>query len=235
VTCSRLAAFDLTTDTLTSFDPGIGTSSQVRSVAVQNGRVYVGGRFNSVAGLGYTNYFSINADMSNFFPPHNFDGTIYGLSVSSNTVFLGGYFSTADVRSRTNLAALDIASDTLTTWNPTSDYGYVVQNVSVIDHFLYVCGEFYHVGGETARGIAAFPLGTTTRPDIVSNSVRRRSDGSLQFDISGPGVSQATVQTSTNVTDWLPLQTVPLLNGSGVFTDPNTTGLPRRFYRLSVP
>jgi hypothetical protein len=236
---SRLAAFDLPTDTLTSFDPGI-SGPQVRSVTVQNGRVYVGGRFNSVAGLPYTNYFSINADMSNLFPPHNVDGTVYGVAVVSNsaassTVFLGGFFGNVDGQSRTNLAALDTFSDALTPWNPTMDSGYIVENLCAIDGTLYVCGQFFHAGGETMRGIAAFPLGLVGTPAIVSNSTRQLGDGSLQFRLNALGVPQATVLASSNLTGWTPLQIVPLVDGNGIFADSSATNYPRRFYRLSVP
>ena len=231
---SRLASFDLTTDTLTSFDVGIGGST-VRSIAVQDGRVYVGGRFSSVGGFSYTNYFSVYADLSNLFPPHNVDGTVSGLAVVSNTVFLGGFFSNVDGQSRTNLAALDTFYDALSSWNPAMDSGYIVQHLRVIDNTFYVCGQFFHVAGETTRGLAAFPLGLIGKPAILPNSTHLLGNGSLQFRLNVLGLPQATVQTSSNLIDWLPLQTVSLVDGNGIFADTSATNYSRRFYRLSTP
>ena len=60
-------------------------------------------------------------------------------------------------------------------------------------------------------------------------------DGSFQFGFSIPGALEATVMGSTNLLDWEVLQTVPLTNGSAVFTDDTATNFPSRFYRLRVP
>jgi hypothetical protein len=69
---------------------------------------------------------------------------------------------------------------------------------------------------------------------IDSASVTNLPDGSFQFGFSIPGALEATVIGSTNLRDWDFLQTVPLTNGSAVFTD-DATNFPCRFYRLQVP
>jgi hypothetical protein len=70
---------------------------------------------------------------------------------------------------------------------------------------------------------------------IDAGSVTHLPDGSIQFGFSIPGVLEATVMGSTNLQDWGVLQTVPLTNGSAVFTDSTATNFLRRFYRLVVP
>jgi hypothetical protein len=76
-----------------------------------------------------------------------------------------------------------------------------------------------------------------TKVTINGGSVINLPDGSVQFGFSIPGVTQATVWGSTNLTSWQSLQIVPLTNNNGnaVFTDNAATNLPGRFYRLSVP
>jgi hypothetical protein len=165
--------------------------------------------------------------------------TIYALLTVSNQLFAGGYFTNVDGVTVSNLAAFDLTTGTLKNWTPnpnsTMDDSTIVENLSIIDNTLYVCGQFYHAGGETARGLAAFPLGLTGTPTLVANSTRLLGDGSVRFRLQAPGALEATVLTSSNLTDWLPLQTVPLIDGNGVFTDPNATNFSRRFYRVSVP
>jgi hypothetical protein len=57
----------------------------------------------------------------------------------------------------------------------------------------------------------------------------------VQLGLTVPGAAQATVLGSTNLTVWEELQSVPLTNGSAVFTDDTATNFPARFYRLRMP
>jgi hypothetical protein len=44
-----------------------------------------------------------------------------------------------------------------------------------------------------------------------------------------------TVSGSTNLVNWEPLQVVPVVGGTALFTDTTASNNPIRFYRLSVP
>ena len=46
---------------------------------------------------------------------------------------------------------------------------------------------------------------------------------------------QATVEASTNLTNWQAIQPVSLVAGNGLFRDANATNYPQRFYRSSIP
>ena len=48
-------------------------------------------------------------------------------------------------------------------------------------------------------------------------------------------VTTATVSVSTNLITWQMLRSVPVVNGSAVFTDNTATNLTTRFYRVSLP
>ncbi len=69
----------------------------------------------------------------------------------------------------------------------------------------------------------------------MAGSVVRHSDGTVQFGINAPAATQVTVLTSTDFVNWQLLQSVPVTNGSAVFTDSTSVQIPARFYRLRVP
>ncbi len=72
-------------------------------------------------------------------------------------------------------------------------------------------------------------------PVLDAQTLTRLGDGQLQLSLSVPGAVQATVLGSTNLTDWTALGTVPLIDGSAVFTDDTAPNYSTRFYRLRVP
>jgi hypothetical protein len=74
-----------------------------------------------------------------------------------------------------------------------------------------------------------------TKVTVTGSSLTNLPDGSVQFGFSIPGALEATVMGSMNLLNWDVLQTVPLTNGSAVFTDGIATNFPCRFYRLRAP
>ncbi len=74
-----------------------------------------------------------------------------------------------------------------------------------------------------------------TKVTIIGSSLTTLPDKRLQFGFSIPGALSATVLDSTDLLNWNALQSVPLTNGSAIFTDVAITNYPARFYRLSVP
>jgi hypothetical protein len=72
-------------------------------------------------------------------------------------------------------------------------------------------------------------------PVIDVGSMSQLPDGRIQICLKAPGALQSTVLGSTNLLDWEILQSVPLANGSAVFTDDTSTNFPARYYRMRVP
>src|SRR5467141_945804 len=56
----RVAAFDLNSDTLTAWNPGITNGSVVYAIAVSAGRVYLGGFFSVINGFNRTNFVALD-------------------------------------------------------------------------------------------------------------------------------------------------------------------------------
>ncbi len=98
----------------------------------------------------------------------------------------------------------------------------------------------YSIKIRSANNAALFDVSDATfsivdAPVINAGSVTRLSDGRVQFGLTAPGAAQVTVLGSTNFSAWQDLQTVPVTNGSAVFTDDTATNYPARYYRLRVP
>ncbi|MCX6922948.1 MAG: carbohydrate binding domain-containing protein [Verrucomicrobia bacterium] len=80
--------------------------------------------------------------------------------------------------------------------------------------------------------IATFqPVGSVT---IDPRSVTRLPDGSVQFEVTAPSAATVTVLGSTDLSTWELLQTVPVADGTAIFTDSAATNYPSRFYRVRV-
>ena len=60
-------------------------------------------------------------------------------------------------------------------------------------------------------------------------------DGSFQLTVYGDAGRSYTLQASTNLVDWVPLQTLSATNGVITFVEPAVTNFPYRFYRATVP
>lgn len=229
-----MAAFDLVNGVVSSWDPGITSGLQVSSLAAVGTRVFAGGLFNVVGGLNRTNYFGIDTSTGQILPAADADNSVYGVAADSNLVVVAGNFENLGGRPRSYLGALDPDTGVLTTWNPNADM--FVQTISIIRGTVYVGGAFLTIAGEASRGIAAFALAPAASPPrIIPGSYARLPDNSVQFQVSAPGAAQVTVQASTDLLHWEALQTVPLSNGTGSFTDLAATQFPYRFYRASLP
>lgn len=231
----RIAAFDLTTGLLTPWNPGISTSGAANVEAIEpvGDVVYIGGRFSTVAGQNRTNFVAVDAETAAVLPMSaHTDQPVTGLAATTNQVFIGGNFSVVNGQERAYLASLSVATGQLTAWNPGADF--YDQRIYMIKDVLYPVGVFLRVGGQTSRGIAAFPL-TAAEPGFVANSTRSLPDGSFQFQVYAPGAAQVTVLGSTNLSTWEPIQNLNLVGGHGTYTDVNVPNHPQRYFRLMLP
>jgi len=61
------------------------------------------------------------------------------------------------------------------------------------------------------------------------------TNGCFGFNVQGQAGQVIVIEVSTNLLDWLPLQTNTLGSGPFYFSDPNTTNFTQRFYRAVTP
>ena len=199
-----LAAIDLSTGTLTGWDPmgqlGSNLSTfqpTVYALALSGSSLYVGGAFSLHLGSSFpSNLAAFDTASGN---PTSFTASISGasstvraLAVAGGTVYAGGTFTTANgSTARSNLASFDAASGAVTNWDPNVNG--TVLALSVGGGTVYAGGAFTTVNGSTTRNrLAAFDATSATATAFdpnVSGTLGVNSDPS----VSAVGVSGSTI------------------------------------------
>ena len=179
------------------FDPGMGVSNEVESVAVQgDGKVLIGGRFSTFDTVGGSSFARLNADGS-------LDITFFNLATGANygvgtvavqedgKVVIAGGFNSVNATRRRGIARLNTDGSIDTTFSP--DLNGSVSNVAVQRNGkALISGSFTSVNGTVRNRIArlntdgsldpSFNLGTGT--DSLIFSVEVQGDGKVL--IGGP-------------------------------------------------
>ncbi len=83
---------------------------------------------------------------------------------------------------------------------------------------------------------SAAPLNLIDAAAILSDSVTRKPDGSVQFIIHAPGASQVTVLASPSLSpaNWEPIATLPVTSNQASFTD-TLNPATHRYYSITTP
>jgi predicted small secreted protein len=168
---NNLAAFDITTGLPTAWNPS--TNAFVAAMAKSGNTLYVGGAFNAVNGQQRTLLAGVDMTTGTVTP---FNHVIYSLDVGdrvdaiaigNNTLYIGGYFNNIDdFDERNRLAAFDLTTGQLTSWNANLDYSRIVGStniyaMAVAGNVVYVSGYLLGVmGGPPRNGLAAFDATT---------------------------------------------------------------------------
>jgi hypothetical protein len=95
------------------------------------------------------------------------------------------------------------------------------------DYRVVLANDYGSVTSQWAHLTVAVP------PPSASLSRPALNDRGLQFQISGPAGHSYAVEASSNLTQWVELQTLINQNGTMLFLDPGATNQPCRFYRLN--
>lgn len=177
---NRVAAFDISTGQLTSWNPN--SNNPVYAVAVKDTTVYIGGVFSNIGGANVSNFAAVSAftGLSGTWKP-GASAEVTALAFAGDTLFVGGRFTTMSGQTRNRLAA--IKDTTLLTWDPNADNG--VRSFAITSNTIYIGGIFNNVGGKERRGVAAIdrvtgaandwnPAASTT--SFVVNSVALHND-----------------------------------------------------------
>lgn len=159
---NNVAAFDLSANTVTAWNPGANGSTY--SVAATASTVYIGGSFSVVGGLtrhkiaaidastGTTTAWNVNA-VTSF-------GYVLDIIPTVGAIYFGGSFTNigGGSPSRRNFAAVNTTTGALLTFNPRPDD--VVRDLLLDGTTLYIAGEYHQIGGVTRYGLTAFDAGT---------------------------------------------------------------------------
>ncbi len=169
VTRNHAAALSLATGQVLPWNPDV--NGTVQSLAVGNGRVYLGGSFSNVGGTSRTRLAAVDPSIGAVVPGFNPrpSGSVNSLALAGNTLYAGGNFSTVSGIPRANLAAVDATSGALiTTWTPSADDVVKAVDMAADGSRVYVAGNFTTVNGTSRRHVAA--LDTASGAPISSFS-----------------------------------------------------------------
>jgi hypothetical protein len=229
---------------------GMGTSvgdffplgpAPVGALLASGGTLYAGGTFktvtngngvavtaNCIASWNGSAWSALGPGMSSSGIP-----SVRALALASNGfLFAGGTFTGVG-----GLAANRIAQWNGNSWSPLgsgiSGNGLSSPGVSALatlDSSLFAGGFFTIAGGKSCSYVAQAVLAP---PFIVTNDNNLGfTNGQFGFNVSGGALQSIVVQASTNLLDWVTLQT-NVMSGSALhFSDPSANSFPQRFYRV---
>ena len=227
-TRNRLAAFDTTTGTVTSFNPNI--SSIVWSISLSGTTLYAGGGFTMINPVTRNHLAAIDGvtgRVTSWNPNITFTTNKYitGLAISGNTLYVGGDFTTVNgSTTRNRLAAFDTATGTATSFNPNMNA--VVYSLLLSGTTLYVGGDFTTVNGSTTRNRLA-ALDTTVAAGTATSFNPNMNSTVNSLLLSGTtlyaGGAFTTVNGSTTRNRLAALNTT-VSAGTATSFDPNLNG-----------
>jgi len=220
-------------------DPG--GPPPVSALALSGGTLYMGGNFtwvtnasgpvlaNCIARWDGSAWSTLGSGMSDY----DIFTAVRALVLSSDgTLCAGGLFRSAD-----GVPANLIARWNGSSWSPlgsgnsgNSLSGASVNALATVDSSLFVGGYFTIAGGKPCSYVAQAVLST---PFLVTNDNKLGfTNSQFGFNISGGTLQSVVVQGSSNLSDWIPLQTNVMSGPTLHFSDPSASSFPQRFYRV---
>lgn len=162
----HVAEVDLVTGEPTPWTPPPHDGSAIDALELTDNYVYIGGGFRHVGGVVQAYLAELDRRKGHLSRPFGGIGAI-GPRVKDlyydrerNTLYVGGWFAQLAGVLRNNVAALDVATGTLTGWAPNV-FGNTVNAVaSRGDDTLYVAGRFTAVNGQAIENAVALSKAT---------------------------------------------------------------------------
>ncbi len=176
---TRLAAIDLATDSLTSWNPG--ADAAVLALDIDGGVAYVGGSFTSAAGVSRNRLAAIDTttgSATSWNP--NANSVVRALVVDSASVrvIVGGDFTTVSGTTRNRLASIDRATGGLHAWDANANGSVNTLAYDSTSDRIYAGGGFTTIGGAGQTYLVEILMSTgakTTWDPNTSSVVRTLS------------------------------------------------------------
>ena len=163
---NRLAAIDLATNSVTSFNPNV--DGTIRTMVMSDNILYIGGSFTSVGGQARSKLAGIDITtglVTNFSADAN--DVVYALQIRNNILYVGGSFTSIGGQSRNRLAGIDLTTGSVTSFNPNANN--TVRAMILRDNILFLGGEFTNAGGQTRNKAAAIDVNTGVATNFNPN------------------------------------------------------------------
>lgn len=215
---SRIAALNKSDGTATDWNPN-AAGGNVNCLLLSNGLVYAGGSFSSIGGQTRSQLAAVEQDdaTATDWDP-NASGAINTMALSGSTLYVGGLFSTfgptGQTVTRNKIAAFDLTSGSLTSWDPNADQ--VINAIVATDDAIYVGGNFANIGGQSRSRFAAL-----SPSDGTASSLNPQPNGEVltlavgtdsiflggKFTMVGPTTTRnyaAAIDSDGSLTSWNP-------------------------------
>ncbi len=168
-TRNAVAAFDLETKALTSWNPNVTggvTNFGVYELCGAYGQIYIGGRFRSVGGQirnGLASVDTLDGAVSSWFPLTSWWSSwqaVDEIYATKSRIYIGGMFNSVFGQPRSHLAAFNVTDGSLLSWAPSLQVtnawpATCIYSLGVIDDRVYLGGYFTKVWGVTRNYLAA--------------------------------------------------------------------------------
>jgi hypothetical protein len=226
---SRIAAIDVLTDTLKSWNPG--ANNTVNAIAANASSVFVGGTFTIAGGQNRSRLAAVDATtgVATAWNPAP-TSTVNSLLLNGTSLYVGGSFTTIAATSRQRVAEFDISTGALTTWNPSANGTVLALAYSGSD--IYLGGSFTTVSSTGRNRVASVSnagvlTGWNPNADNVVNTLAVSGTslyvGGSFNNIGGqfrPRIAELNLSTG-NATSWNPYASGPVsaiaVDGSRVY------------------
>ena len=193
---SNVLAYNLTTGQLI---PGFvaNTNAQVKTVTASpdGSRIYIGGQFTSVNGVARYRLAALDPATGAVITAFNAitDYTVNDVAATATTVYAGGAFNNAGAGAatpRAKLAAFSASNGALLPWAPSADATVQTLLVGPGAQRVFAGGQFTHVSGSDAYGLAALdPTSGAVLPWAVNQVVRNGGTNGSILDLETDGTS----------------------------------------------
>jgi hypothetical protein len=168
-----VAAIDLTTGSVTAWDPSVSPSGSVQAIAVSGdgATIFLGGSFTSAGGSARSNIAAVDdtngTAVAGWNPGAN--GTVYALTVDGGNLYAGGSFTSIGGSARNRAAALSTTTAAVDGWNP--DLNNAVFDIAIYNNQVVLAGSFTSILSRYRNGLAA----VTRAPGGAPKSVALRT------------------------------------------------------------
>ncbi|MGE3308392.1 MAG: hypothetical protein AB7O66_00365 [Limisphaerales bacterium] len=223
-TRGRLAAFNLADGTLLPWDPF--ANGIVDAIAVHGDMIFAGGTFLSVGGAFRTNLAALNGEIGNALDwTANTVGRVRYVRPVGDQLLIGGDFLRVNDVARSRAALLTLTNGAVESWSP--GFGATVSTLGWTDDQVIAGGEFTSVSGPVHLGMAAFRA-----EGFAVLSAAAATNRTVNVEVVANNGEAIALQASTNLLDWVTLQSNRVVNGVIRYNDPAAAaGGARRFYR----
>ena len=172
ISTNALLTFGTTGIAPTPTGSGTASASYVKSLAISNGVVYVGGKFTGIGAQTQGNIAALGSASGTALSWNpNASDAVNAVGLYGSNVFTGGKFTSVNGQTRNRLAAVDVSTGTLLSWDPNiSTTNGTVNTLAISGSTVYVAGNFSTIGGQSRTNLAAVDATTGSVSSFQANA-----------------------------------------------------------------